>query len=48
MQTVLRHLHDHGSLAGIEHRVAGFAERQRIVAKPLYDALEQKYALPDK
>jgi 2-methylisocitrate lyase-like PEP mutase family enzyme len=44
MQAVLRHLREHGSLAGIEHRVAGFGERQRLVAKPLYDALERKYA----
>jgi hypothetical protein len=27
---------------------AGFAESQHVVAEPLDDALERKYALPDK
>jgi 2-methylisocitrate lyase-like PEP mutase family enzyme len=48
MQSVLGHLFQHGSLAGIEDRIAGFTERQRVVAKPLYDALEKKYALPEE
>ena len=48
MQCVLGHLFEHGSLTGAEDRIAGFAERQRVVAKPLYDALEQKYASPEK
>jgi 2-methylisocitrate lyase-like PEP mutase family enzyme len=43
MQEVLRHLREQGSLSGVEHRLASFSERQRIVAKPLYDALDEKY-----
>ena len=32
-----------GSLAGVEAMLAGFNERQRIVNKPLYDELEERY-----
>jgi len=28
--------------------LAGFAERQKAVTKDKFDALEKKYALPDK
>jgi hypothetical protein len=45
MQRVLRHLHATGSLDGAEERLAGFDERQRLVGKPYYDALEQRYAV---
>ena len=48
MQQALSHLHKHGSLKGAEKMLAGFAERQRVVNKDRFDALEAKYALPDK
>lgn len=48
MQQALSHLHTHGSLKGAEKMLAGFAERQRVVAKDKFDALEKKYALPGK
>jgi 2-methylisocitrate lyase-like PEP mutase family enzyme len=44
MQKVLGHLHSHGSLDGIMPFLAGFEERQRLVSKPHYDALEKKYS----
>lgn len=44
MQDVLRHLQQHGSLDTTIDKVATFAERQRLVAKPFYDELEKKYA----
>jgi len=44
MHEVLSHLHAHGSLDAVADRLASFSERQRLVAKPLYDALEKKYA----
>ena len=40
---VLRHLRKEGSIDGVMERIAPFAERQRLVAKPIYDALEKKY-----
>lgn len=46
IQTVLGHLKDRGSLAGIEDMLASFTERQRVVSKPVYDALEERYKLP--
>ena len=48
MQEVLRHLHDHGSLDATVDKVATFTERQRLVAKPFYDALEKKYVTNKK
>ena len=45
MQRVLGHIKDTGSIDGMQNDVAGFNERQRLVNKPLYDALEQKYTL---
>jgi 2-methylisocitrate lyase-like PEP mutase family enzyme len=45
MQDVLRHLQTHGSLDDTMGRVATFAERQRLVGKPHYDALEKKYVI---
>ncbi|MCZ6813823.1 MAG: isocitrate lyase/phosphoenolpyruvate mutase family protein, partial [Alphaproteobacteria bacterium] len=49
MQTVLGSLKENGSLDAVMGQIAGFEERQRAVAKPLYDALEQKYATdPDQ
>ena len=44
MQRVLRHLGENGSLNGADAMFANFSERQRVVGKPDYDALEAKYA----
>ena len=44
MQKVLGHLKGHGSLDGISEQLAGFEERQRLVGKPHFDALEKKYS----
>jgi len=43
MQTVLSALLRDGDLDAVHDQVASFAERQRLVRKPLFDALEQKY-----
>ncbi|HZL40641.1 MAG TPA: oxaloacetate decarboxylase [Pseudolabrys sp.] len=47
MQKVLGHLKERGSLDGISDHLAGFEERQRLVSKPRYDALEKKYSAPE-
>jgi 2-methylisocitrate lyase-like PEP mutase family enzyme len=47
MQKVLGHLQARGSLDGISEHLASFEERQRLVSKPRFDALEKKYAAPD-
>ena len=47
MQQVLGHIHKTGSLEGVMDRVTGFEERQRLVNKPMYDAMETKYAADD-
>jgi len=44
MQKVLGHLKEHGSLAGVSNELASFEERQRLVMKPQFDALEKKYS----
>ncbi len=44
MQKVLGHLNARGSLEGIMPFLAGFEERQRLVSKPHFDALEKKYS----
>jgi 2-methylisocitrate lyase-like PEP mutase family enzyme len=44
MQKVLGHLKEHGSLAGLSNELASFEERQRLVMKPQFDALEKKYS----
>ena len=44
MQTVLRHLHEHGSTPAIGQALAPFPERQRLVGKALYDELERRYS----
>ncbi len=44
MQNVLGHLKAQGSLHGVEDRLATFTERQRLVQKPHFDALEKKYS----
>jgi 2-methylisocitrate lyase-like PEP mutase family enzyme len=47
MQKVLGHLKAQGSLAGVSDHLASFEERQRLVSKPRFDALEKKYSVPD-
>ncbi|MBT3766125.1 MAG: oxaloacetate decarboxylase [Rhodospirillaceae bacterium] len=44
MQQVLGHIHETGSIEGVMDRVTGFEERQRLVSKPEYDAMETKYS----
>lgn len=43
MQEVLGSLHATGGLAEVRDRLAGFAERQRVVRTPDYDALRLRY-----
>ena len=43
MKEVLDHLHERGSLEGVVARLMPFAERQVIVGKPQWDALEARY-----
>ncbi len=44
MQNVLGHLKEHGSLDGVSEQLASFEERQRLVGKSRFDALEKKYS----
>jgi 2-methylisocitrate lyase-like PEP mutase family enzyme len=44
MQKVLGQLKERGSLAGMANELASFEERQRLVQKPHFDALEKKYS----
>lgn len=44
MQDVLKTLKTSGSLLGAEDKLASFSERQRIVGKSFYDAIEERYA----
>ena len=46
MQEVLSALRRDGSLNAVSNRLASFAERQRLVGKPDWDALESRFALP--
>lgn len=39
----LSHLNTHGRIAGGEHMLASFTERQETVAKPRWDELEERY-----
>ena len=43
MATALGALHRDGNLDAVGDLIAPFGERQRLVAKPAYDALERKY-----
>ncbi len=43
MTTALGALHRDGDLNAVADLLAPFAERQRLVAKPTYDALGRKY-----
>ncbi len=45
-QEVLGALHRDGSLAAVSNRLTSFAERQRLVGKPGWDALERRFATP--
>jgi len=45
MQNVLGRLYATGTIDGMQDQLASFNERQRLVNKPLYDALEQRYAV---
>jgi 2-methylisocitrate lyase-like PEP mutase family enzyme len=47
MKNVLEHLRDHGSLDGALGRLMPFEERQEIVGKRAFDALERRYRLDD-
>jgi 2-methylisocitrate lyase-like PEP mutase family enzyme len=44
MQTALRALRERGALDEASGLVASFVERQRLVDKPAFDAMEQRYA----
>jgi len=44
MQKVLVHLKEHGSLDGVSAQLASFEERQLLVGKSRFDALEKKYS----
>ncbi len=44
MQDVYSHLKEHGDAAAISDRLAGFAERQRVIRKDFYDDLERRYS----
>jgi 2-methylisocitrate lyase-like PEP mutase family enzyme len=44
MQRVLQVLHTTGSLAAAREDLASWDERQRLVGKPAYDDLEQRYS----
>jgi len=44
MQNVLGHLKAYGSLEGVSDQLASFTERQRLVSKSRFDALEKKYS----
>ena len=48
MQPVLRHLREHGDTRGLDDRIISWAERQSLVRKPAYDALDAKYATPER
>jgi 2-methylisocitrate lyase-like PEP mutase family enzyme len=43
MHEVLSALHRDGDLSAVQGRLADFEERQRLVGKPFYDALEERY-----
>ena len=45
MQNVLSHLHEHGSIEGIESQLMMFAERQKVLDADKFKALEKKYVV---
>jgi 2-methylisocitrate lyase-like PEP mutase family enzyme len=44
MRQVLEFVLSHDGIAGVEPLIADWAERQRIVDKPRWDALERRFA----
>jgi hypothetical protein len=48
MQNTLRELKERGRLDESSAALVSFAERQRLVQKPLFDEIERKYAREDK
>ena len=44
MRKVLQFVKSHDGIAGVDHLIADWGERQRIVDKPRWDALERRYA----
>jgi 2-methylisocitrate lyase-like PEP mutase family enzyme len=46
MQAALKHLKSNGRVDEASGMVASFAERQRLVKKPLFDDLDRKYSEP--
>ncbi len=44
LKKTLQHLKTHGSTTGFEDQLIGFGERQEIVNKAAFDAIEKKYA----
>ena len=48
IEEVLGALRRDGSLASVSGRLIGFAERQRLVGKPEWDALEARFASPQE
>lgn len=44
MQDVLSHLHEHGSVAGIETKLMSFSDRQKVLDADKFKALEARYA----
>jgi 2-methylisocitrate lyase-like PEP mutase family enzyme len=44
MQQVLQHLHDTGSVAGIESKLMMFADRQKVLDAEKFSELEKRYA----
>jgi 2-methylisocitrate lyase-like PEP mutase family enzyme len=45
MQQVLGHLHEKGSIAGVEDKLMMFAERQRVLDADKYQELEKRYVV---
>jgi len=46
MQRTLQHLHDRGSIAGVEDQLMMFRERQQMVDAEHFNTLAQRYATP--
>ena len=46
MQRTLQHLHDSGSIAGVEDQLMMFRERQQMVDAEHFNTLAQRYATP--
>lgn len=47
VRTVLQHLHDTGSTIGASDQLITWEERQALVRKPMFDALEVKYGVKE-